>query len=348
MMIQMTGAQYQHSCEEKNKKSESNVFSEFLISKFCDRIHPMTYDLIIIGGGPAGTAAAVYAARKRLNTLFITSEFGGQSIVSEKIYNWIGTTEIAGTKLAKDLKNHVLANQGEKLEIKEGLMVNKVSKNGDLIKVETGSNDTFEGKALLIATGSKRRKLDIKNADKLEHKGLTYCASCDGPMFEGADVVVVGGGNAALESASQLMAYCKSVTILNRSDLFRADQITVDRVLKNKNVKAIKNIELLEVLGDKFVSGIKYKDLQNEKEVTLNVTGIFVEIGQIPNTDFVKAVVPLDKIGKIKIDPWTGKTETPGIWAAGDCTNILYHQNNIAAGDAVKALEDIYLTLHTK
>ncbi|MEI6580613.1 MAG: FAD-dependent oxidoreductase [bacterium] len=327
----------------------------------------MIYDLIIIGGGPAGSAAAVYAARKRLNTLFITDEFGGQSIVSEKIYNWIGTTEIAGSKLAEDLKNHVLANKGEKLTIKEGLTVVaivKIVKDGPsqnsqncegpsftstgIFSIKTESGEEFETKTVLITTGSKRRKLEIKNADKLEHKGLTYCATCDGPMFSGADVVVVGGGNAAFESASQLLAYCNSVTILNRSDSFRADQITIDKLSKNPKLKIIKNIELLEVLGDKFVEGIKYKDINTNKENTLNITGIFVEIGQIPNTEFAKDLISLDKIGKIKIDPWTGKTETSGIWAAGDCTNILYHQNNIAAGDAVKALEDIYLTIHTK
>jgi len=308
----------------------------------------MTYDLIIIGGGPAGSAAAVYAARKRLNTLFLTAEFGGQSIVSEKIYNWIGTTEIAGSKLAEDLRDHVQANKSDKLEIKEGLQVNAVSKEEGMISIKTETGEKFETKTLLIATGSKRRKLDVKNADKLEHKGLTYCASCDGPMFADADVVVIGGGNAAFESAAQLLAYCKSVTILNRSDVFRADQITIDKLSKNPKLKIIKNIEFIEILGEKFVEGIKYKDLKTEEEKIINVTGIFVEIGQIPNTEFVKDLVPLDKIGKIKIDPWTGKTEIPGIWAAGDCTNILYHQNNIAAGDAVRALEDIYVTLHTK
>jgi len=312
----------------------------------------MIYDLIIIGGGPAGSAAAVYAARKRLKTLLITAEFGGQSVVSETIYNWIGTTAIPGAKLAEDLKNHVLANTGENqtLEAKEDLKISNIIKNTEsnnfLIKTE--SAEEYETKTILITTGSKRRKLEAINADKLEHKGLTYCATCDGPMFSQMDVIVIGGGNAAFESAAQLLAYCNSVTIINRSDTFRADAITVEKVSKNPKIKIIKNVDILEIKGDKFVEGIVYKDKETGKEETLNTSGIFVEIGQIPNTDFVKDIVPLDKIGKIKIDPWTGKTETPGIWAAGDCTNILYHQNNIAAGDAVRALEDIYLTIHTK
>ena len=313
----------------------------------------MIYDLIIIGGGPAGSAAAVYAARKRLNTLFITSEFGGQSVVSEKIYNWIGTTEIPGSKLAEDLKSHVLANSkttdaNSTLEVKEGLMVNNIKKEGETFTIKTTSGEEFKTKTILIATGSKRRKLEVKNADQLEHKGLTYCATCDGPMFSGADVVVIGGGNAAFESAAQLLAYCNTVTILNRSDKFRADQITIDKLSKNPKLKIVKNVEFLEILGEKFVNGILYKDLSTNEENKLAVTGIFVEIGQIPNTDFVKDLVPLDKIGKIIIDPWTGKSQTEGVWAAGDCTNILYHQNNIAVGDAVKALEDIYSTIHTK
>jgi alkyl hydroperoxide reductase subunit F len=309
----------------------------------------MTYDLIIIGGGPAGSAAAVYAARKRLKTLFITSEWGGQSVVSEQIYNWIGSTSISGADLALNLKNHVLANVGESLEVKEGGKVTKIIKNTDgSFMIETDAGEQFTTKTILITTGSGRRKLTAKNADKLEHKGLTYCASCDGPLFEGADVAVIGGGNAAFESASQLLAYCKSVTLINRSDTFRADAITVEKVSQSPKLTIIKNADILEIKGDKFVEGLIYKDKTTGEEKELKVTGIFVEIGPTPNTGFVKDLMPLDEIGKIKIDAWTQKTEVPGIWAAGDCTNILYHQNNIAAGDAVKAIEDIYLTIHTK
>ena len=310
----------------------------------------MLYDLIIIGGGPAGAAAAVYASRKRLHTLFVTAEWGGQSIVSEKIYNWIGSTSISGNDLAENLKKHVLANAGagQTLEVQEGEKVNAISKNENIFSIKTESGKEFTAKTILIASGSGRRKLQAKGADRLEHKGLTYCASCDGPLFEGMDVVVVGGGNAAFESAAQLLAYCKSVTLIHRSETFRADEVTVEKVLKNPKIKAVKNVEILEVKGEKFVEGIVYKDKITEKITELKVSGIFVEIGQIPNTSFVKDLVPLDEIGKIKIDFGTQKTEVLGIWAAGDCTNILYHQNNIAAGDAVKALEDIYLHIHTK
>ncbi len=310
----------------------------------------MIYDLIIIGGGPAGVSAGVYASRKRLNTLFITSEWGGQSIVSEKIYNWIGTPTISGSELADNLKKHVVANTGvgQTLEIKEGEKATIIEKTETSFKVKIESGTEFETKTILIATGSGRRKLEAKNADQLEHKGLTYCASCDGPLFSDMDVVVVGGGNAGFESASQLLAYCKSVTLLHRSDSFRADEVTVEKVLSNSKMKAIKNVEILEIKGDKFVEGIIYKDKTTGVETELKVSGIFVEIGQIPNTDFAKNVVALNDYGQVKIDPMTQKTETKGIWAAGDCTNVLYHQNNIASGDAVRALEDIYLYLHAK
>ncbi len=310
----------------------------------------MTYDLIIIGGGPAGSAAAVYASRKRLRTLFVTSEWGGQSVVSEQIYNWIGTPAIAGADLAKGFKTHVEANagDGQTLEVKEGDKVTGLEKKPEGFSIKTESGAEFTGKTILITTGSNRRRLQAKGADELEHKGLTYCASCDGPLFSDQDVVVIGGGNAGFESAAQLLAYCKSVTLLHRSDTFRADEVTVEKVLKNPKMKAIKNVEILEVKGSKFVEGLVYKNITTGETIELPVTGIFVEIGQIPNTDFAKGVVPLDEIGRVKIDAWTQKTETPGIWAAGDCTNVLYHQNNIAAGDAVRALEDIYLAIHAK
>ena len=325
----------------------------------------MIYDLIIVGGGPAGSAAAVYASRKRLNTLFITSEWGGQSVVSEQIFNWIGTPSISGAELAEGFKKHVLANSGasQTLEVKEGMRVEMISsfertqddpekpegsKSENLFKIKTDTGEEFLTKTVLISTGSGRRKLEAKNADKLEHKGLTYCASCDGPLFADQDVVVVGGGNAAFESAAQLLAYCKSVTLLHRSEAFRADEVTVEKVLKNPKMKAIKNVEIMEIKGDKFVEGIVFKDKTTGTETELKVSGIFVEIGQIPSTDFAKDILPLDEIGRVKINPLNQKTDVPGIWAAGDCTDVLYHQNNIAAGDAVRALEDIYLYIHTK
>jgi len=304
------------------------------------------YDLIILGGGPAGTSAAVYAARKQLKTAIITNEFGGQSTVSETIYNWIGTPEIGGMELGENLKKHTLYYKGPFLDVIEGEKIVEVTKNESKITVKSESGKTFESLALIVATGSGRRKLEAINADVYENKGITYCASCDGPLYADQDVLVIGGGNAAFETSVQLLAYCKSVTLIHRSAEFKADEITVKKILANPKFKAITNAEVIRVDGDKFVSSLTYKNKVSGVENTIQTTGIFVEIGQTPNVEFVKNVVEIDKIGKIVVDPMTQMTSIPGIWAAGDCTNGRYHQNNIAVGDAVKALEDAYIWIH--
>ena len=304
------------------------------------------YDLIIIGGGPAGIAAGVYAARKRLNTLFITYEWGGQSIVSDEIQNWIGTKAISGAELASSLRGHLEAYKADIVAIKEHELVTKIATATTGFTVSTDAGGSYDTKTILIASGSHRRKLDIPGAAAFEHKGITYCASCDGPMFSDKDVVVVGGGNAGFETAAQLLAYTKSVTLLQRGEEYRADPITVQKVLANPKMRGITNTELVEVKGDQFVTGIIYKDLADGAIKEIPCDGIFVEIGLIPATEYVKDVVELNKYGQVVTDPRTQATKTPGIWAAGDCTDNLYHQNNIAAGDAVRALEDIYMHLH--
>lgn len=307
----------------------------------------MNYDLAIIGGGPAGVAAGVYASRKRLKTVFITKDFQSQSAVSDGIENWIGTVKISGQDFAKTLENHLRTYATGIVDIKEGAYCSLVSKidGGFLIKTTDGE---YTAKTVLITAGSHRRKLEIKGAEEYDNKGLTYCATCDGPLFADKDVVVVGGGNAAFESAAQLLAYCKSVTLLNRSEVFRADPITMEKLQKNPKMKIIANAIPTEVKGDKFVTGIVYKNTATGAVTELSVSGIFVEIGLLPNTDFVKDLVKLTSYGQVMVDPKNQRTSITGVWAAGDCTDGLYHQNNIAAGDAVKALEDIYSYLHTQ
>lgn len=307
----------------------------------------MIYDVAIIGGGPAGVAAGVYASRKRLKTIFITDSFGGQSTVSEDIQNWIGTVSISGAKLAEDLKKHLHAYKDDVLDIKEGEKVEKVEKSGDVFTVTTNKS-SYTSKTVLVTTGSTRRKLEVPGAAEFDNKGLTYCASCDGPLFADQDVVVIGGGNAAFESAAQLLAYTKSVTLLNRSDDFRADPVTVKKVLSHPRMKAITNAVPVEIKGDKFVQSISYKNTETGEIKEIQTPGIFVEIGLIPTTWFVKDLVKLNAYNQIPVDPKTQMTSVEGLWAAGDCTDGLYHQNNIAAGDAVKALEDIYMHLHAK
>ena len=212
----------------------------------------------------------------------------------------------------------------------------------------TDAGGVYETKTVLVASGSKRRKLEIPGAAEFENKGITYCASCDGPLFAGKDVVVIGGGNAGFETAAQLLAYTKSVTLLQRGAEYRADPVTVQKVLANPKMKGITNTELVEVKGDKFVTTMVYKDMNDGAIKEIPCGGIFVEVGLVPATDYVKGLVELNNYGQIIIDPRTQQTKTSGIWAAGDCTDVLYHQNNIATGDAVRALEDIYMHIHTK
>jgi len=310
---------------------------------------PSSYDLVIIGGGPAGSAAGIYAARKRLKTLLLTNDFGGQSVVSPDIHNWIGTPSISGIELAESFKKHLKAYADDVLELKDGEDITKVEKDGENFSIKTASGKSFSGRAVLIATGSARRKLEAINADKFEHRGITYCASCDGPLYANKDVIVIGAGNAGFESAAQLLAYCKSVTLLNRGDNFdKADPGTVEAVLKNEKTKVISNAETIRIDGNDFAESLTYRDIKTGEEHTIKTDGIFVEIGQVPNTGLVDGIVELNERKNIVVDPRNQRTKTLGIWAAGDVTDGLYHQNNIAAGDAVKALEDIYIYLHGK
>ncbi len=232
----------------------------------------MTYDLIIIGGGPAGASAAVYAARKQLKTALITPEFGGQSVVSETIFNWIGTPEISGQDLANSLEKHVTAYQGEFLDIIKEYV--QSTKKIDGVFTLTTNKQTYQAKTILVATGSIRRKLEIPGADQFENKGVVYCASCDGPLFSGQEVVVIGGGNAGFESVAQLSAYCKKVTLIHRRDTFKADEITIEKVSALPNVEIKTCITPVEVLGEKFVSGIIMKNVQTNETETIPCGGI--------------------------------------------------------------------------
>ncbi len=303
------------------------------------------YELAIVGGGPAGAAAAIYAARKRLKTVFISSEWGGQSTVSSNVQNWIGTPSLTGAELAANLRKHVEAYAGEWLTILPPAVATSLTLHDDSVGVMLNNKTTYTAKAVLITTGANRRKLNVPGAAQYDQKGLTYCASCDGPLFADKDVAVIGGGNAAFETALQLLAYCKTVTLFNRGDTFRADEISIAAALAHPNMRVIKNSKILAVEGAQFITGLRWKDTVGGKEELLLVEGIFVEIGLIPNIAWIGDVLEMNEIKQIKVDPKTQRTSHPRVWAAGDCTDGLYHQNNIAAGDAVKALEDIYMTL---
>ena len=303
----------------------------------------LMYDLIIIGGGPAGVAAGVYAARKQLKTVLISEEIGGQSVVSDGIENWIGMPKISGADLAKSLRAHLDAVKGDFVTLSLSERVGSLTKTNEGFVAITKTGKEFTGKAVLIASGAGRRKLSIPGAEKFENKGVTYCASCDGPLFSGQDVAVIGGGNAGFETALQLLAYAKSVTLVEQTKEFRADPVTIEKARVHPNMRIISDVELSEISGEQFVAGLKYKENNSEQIKELAVSGVFVEIGVAPNTEFARALVECDALRRAKTDPRNQRTSVEGVWAAGDCTDQLYHQNNIAVGDGVKALEDIYL-----
>lgn len=298
------------------------------------------YDLIIAGGGPAGVSAGVYAARKKIKTLFITDSFGGQSLPSAGIQNWIGTKEISGYDLAVALEEHLRAQ--EDIEIVGDDKVAAVEKLDAGFRVKTESGKIYQTKTVLVTTGSRRRRLGISGEDRLDGKGVVFCSTCDAPIFKDKVVAVIGGGNAGLEAVVDLFPYASKIYLLERGAALRGDAVTQAQVTSNPKVTIILNAESKEIVGDAFVNALRYTDLVSHTEKELAVEGVFVEIGSIPNGDFLKGLVELNKFNEVVVDQKTQRTSVSGIWAAGDVTDVLYKQNNIAAGDAIKAVLDIY------
>ncbi len=304
----------------------------------------MNYDLVIVGGGPAGVAAGIYAARKKIKFLIIADSFGGQSLVSDSVENWIGVKKISGFELAKAFEEHLKSQEG--VEILEGEKVIKVSKINSGFLVETNSGKKIETKTVLMASGARERKLDAEGENKFKGKGVCYCTTCDAPLFKNKIVAMVGSGNSALEGVVDLLPYASKIYLLVRSGKLKGDAIIQEIVKKSEKVELIFNASVLEILGENFVEGIKYKDNISGEEKALEVKGVFVEIGTTSNSEPIKNLVDLNEKEEIKIDHKTGASSLIGIWAAGDVSDALYKQNNIAAGDAIKAVLNIYDYLH--
>ncbi len=298
------------------------------------------YDLIIIGGGPGGVAAGIYAARKKIKVALITETFGGQSLVSADVRNWIGTKSISGFDLAQNLESHLRDQAG--IDIIDSERVSKIQKIENGFSIQTESGKDFETKYILTTAGSRRKRLNVPGEDKHEGKGIAYCSICDAPLFGDMVTAVIGGGNAGLEAVVDLQPYAKKIYLLVRGDEAKGDAVTLDKIKKDPKFELIPNAQTLEVLGEEKVSGIKYKDLKSGEEKVLPVEGIFVEVGILPNSEMFADLVERDKAGDIIVDHKTQKTSCPGVWAAGDVTDVLYKQNNISAGDAIKAVLNIY------
>ncbi len=299
------------------------------------------YDLIIIGGGPAGVAAGVYAARKKIKTALVAESFGGQSLVSADVQNWIGDDSISGFDLAQKLEKHIRAYTD--VLIISGDRAAEIKKIDGGFALTTKNGKMMEAKTIFVASGSRRRKLGVPGEDKFEGKGVAYCSICDAPIFAGKDVAVVGGGNAGLEAVVDLLPYATKIYLVEFSDSLKGDPVTQEKVKADPRVEIIFKSKTLEVRGaDGFVTGLKYLDMATNATKELPVGGVFVEIGAIPNADFLGDLVEKNKFGEVIVDHKTQRSSLTGIWAAGDVSDVLYKQNNISAGDAVKAVLNIY------
>ncbi|MFZ2187498.1 MAG: FAD-dependent oxidoreductase [Candidatus Moraniibacteriota bacterium] len=298
------------------------------------------YDVVIIGGGPGGVAAGVYAARKRMKTLFITESFQSQSAVSASIENWIGTVTIPGWEFAQALEKHVRAQEG--IEIVTGARATGVAEQSGHYVVSIANGNQYETKTIIIATGGRHRHLDIPGEEKWSGKGVVYCSTCDAPFFRDKDVVVVGGGNAGLEAVEDLLPYASHITLMIRSGVLKGDPVTQEKILASEKVNVLYSVLPQAVLGETRVTSLAYKDAVTGEAKTLGTEGVFVEIGMVPNTEFVKGVVDLNERGEIVLDHRTKVTSKPGIFATGDATDAPYKQNNISAGDGVVAALSAY------
>jgi thioredoxin-disulfide reductase len=292
----------------------------------------MIYDLIIIGGGPAGITAGIYAARKKLKTFLITKDWGGQVTKATEIQNWPGTKKISGTDLIKQMSEHLKEFE---IEIKQGKEVIDLDKKGDIFTVRDNDR-TYEAKAVIIATGKIPRVLNIPGEEEFKGKGVSFCATCDAPMFKDKSVAVVGGGNAGFMTAMDLIKYAKKIYILEFFPEMKGDPVTKEKLEKTKKVEFHINAAVKEIKGKKFVESLIYEDKKTSKDIELKLEGVFIAVGMMSKVGFAEKLVELNKIGEIVIDK-DNYTKTPGLFAAGDITDIKYEQIVIAAGEGAKA-----------
>jgi len=290
------------------------------------------YELIIIGAGPAGMTAAVYAARKKLNALLISSDIGGQVLWTAGVENYMGYQLIEGSELMSKFEEQVKLFP---IDIKTGERVNSLSQTNKGFKVQTVKGESYQARAVIIATGKRPRQLNVPGEEKLKGKGVTYCATCDGPLFAGENVAIIGGGNSALETAENMVKIAKHIHLVSLTP-FTGDQILIDKLTGASNITVLLEHEVLEIKGENRVKRIKIRDLKNKQERELDVSGVFIEIGLIPNSTPVKEIVQLNRLGEIEVS-CANETSVPGLFAAGDVTNVPEKQIGVAAGEGAKA-----------
>jgi len=291
------------------------------------------FDLIIIGGGPAGIAAGIYTARQKLNVLLISKSFGGQMTrKAVEIENYPGFQNISGLDLIQKFEKHL---KKQDINIIND-SISKVKKTSKGFSVLTFSKKQFESISVIIASGADPRPLEVSGEKKFIGKGVSYCVTCDGPLYNGKNVVVIGGGNAGFEAALSLASYAEKIYILEYGLKVMADEENQNMVKKNAKIEIITQASLKKIQGKDFVESIVYQDRKLKKLMTLSVQGVFVEIGSQPATSFIKGLVEFNQADEIKIDS-NNCTKTPGLFAAGDATEVKYKQIVIAAGEGAKA-----------
>jgi len=303
----------------------------------------MVYDLIIVGGGPAGITAGIYASRKKLKTLLITKDFTGQVELSWNIENYPGFPQITGHNLMENFKKHL---QEYEIEIKKFEEVKKIIKEGNQFKVITNENE-YTSLSLIITTGAFPKKLDIKNEEKFIGHGISYCLTCDERAFEGKTVAVIGGGNAGAEAALELKTFCPKIYILEYLDQLTCDEILKEEVLNSSSIEVVTGAEILSFEGNEELEKIIFKNRKTNEEKEILVNGCFVEIGTKPNTEFLEGLVDLNERKEIIVDPKTMATSVKGIFAAGDVCNFNHKQIIMACGQGALAALSVYEYLKT-
>ncbi len=308
----------------------------------------MTYDMIIIGGASAGLTAGIYAGRKKLKTVILAKQVGGQSLLTDTIENFPGFDQISGKELISKMRA-----QAEKydVEINEGVEVESVEKQAagdERFSVKIKNGETIEAKSIILATGKNPRRLGIPGEKEFENKGVSFCSICDAPLYGGKDVVIVGGGNSGLEAATDLVKYANKVYVLEYNSKIRGDELTQEKLKQTGKVEFITEAQVMEIGGGSFVEKISYKDLKTGEKKELSVGGVFVNIGWIAATGFVKDFVDLNEQGEIIVEHKTMATSKDGVFAAGDATDTKFKQCVIAAGEGAKAALSAYEYLMNK
>jgi alkyl hydroperoxide reductase subunit F len=295
------------------------------------------FDVLVVGGGPAGAAAAIYAARKGIRTGVASERFGGQVLDTMAIENFVSVAYTEGPKLAVALEQHVREYEVDVMNLQRASKLVPGKQPGDLIEVQLESGASLKAKSVVLSTGARWRQMNVPGEDQYRNKGVAYCPHCDGPLFKGKRVAVIGGGNSGVEAAIDLAGLVQHVTLIEFGAELRADAVLQRKLRSLPNVKVIVSAQTTEILGDgKKVVGLTYTDRTSNASHQVELEGVFVQIGLVPNTEWLKGTVALSRHGEIEVDA-RGQTSVPGVFAAGDVTTVPYKQIIIATGEGAKA-----------